>query len=64
MAKVLIDVELVSHLRNHLGKPLCGSTEHTDDVSDGDVTCKECAKAALDAIEGTTKAERREWRKL
>ena len=62
MAKVLTDDEGVTHLRGH-NLALCG--QHVDGaVTDGTLTCPECAKIALNAVELVTKAEKREWRKL
>lgn len=62
MAKVLTDGSGVTHLRGH-NLALCGV--HTDGaVTDGTLTCPECAAIALRAVELVTKAEKREWRKL
>lgn len=63
MAKVLIDDDCVTHLRGKAG-PLCGAVVFSDEVKDADMTCKACADVALNAIELTTKSERREWRRL
>ncbi len=64
MAKVLKSVDdTVTHLRGATGT-LCGAMTPTNDVTDGVLTCPECAKIALLAVELVTKAEKREWRKL
>ena len=68
MAKVLTDIEDVTHLRGVDGTTLCGEAVDgklvggavTDDI----LTCPKCAKIALHAVELVTKAEKREWRKL
>ena len=68
MAKVLTDIEDVTHLRGVDGTTLCG--ESVDGkilggaVTDGTLTCPKCAAIALKAVELVTKAEKREWRKL
>lgn len=64
MAKVIkaIDTD-VTHLRGK-SDSLCGEPTGTDIVIDSSLTCTECARIALQAIELTTKVERREWRKL
>jgi len=65
MAKVLTDEGGTTHLRaDEQGTTLCGDTVSSKGVSDGELTCPECAKAALLAVELVTKAEKREWRKL
>ncbi len=62
MAKVLTDEAGVTHLRGH-NLALCG--EHVGGaVTDGVLTCPDCAKIALLAVELVTKAEKREWRQL
>jgi len=62
MAKVLTDEAGMTHLRGH-NLALCG--EHTVGVvTDGVLTCPECAKIALLAVELVTKAEKRLWREL
>lgn len=67
MAKIIRDETSKTHLRNH-GNPalaLCGATIGINySIADSDLECKECADTVLHAIELTTKAERREWRKL
>ena len=62
MAKVLTDLAGVTHLRGADGT-LCGDNEPMA-LTDGTLTCPECAKIALLAVELVTKAEKREWRKL
>lgn len=53
------------HLHNGEGRVLCDpDRECTSSLVDGTLTCSSCAKIALAAIELSTKAERREWRKL
>lgn len=64
MAKVLKDDDMVTHLRGPNAGTLCGTVVFSDDVENKSMTCKDCGAAALKAIELTTKAERREWRKL
>ena len=69
MAKVLTDPDGVTHLRGADGMSLCGiprsgTPSVGEAVLDGVLTCPECAKIALAAIELLTKSERREWRKL
>jgi len=65
MAKVLENIEgEITHLRGEDGKALCGEEDVVDTAEDGVLTCPECAAIALHAIELSTKAERREWRKL
>ena len=65
MAKVLTDNEGVTHLRADAnGTTLCGASGDDSLVTDGELTCPACAKAALLAVELVTKAEKREWRKL
>ncbi len=63
MAKVLTDDEGVTHLRG-AGVALCGRDDIPAGVTEGVLTCPECAKIALHAVELVTKAEKREWRKL
>lgn len=65
MAKVLTDESGITHLRGAIDT-LCDSQESlaNDAVTDGVLTCPECAKIALNAVELVTKAEKREWRKL
>lgn len=62
MAKILTTPDGVTHLRGKTGTTLCG--EYSNAPTDGALTCPECAAIALQAIELSTKAERREWRKL
>ena len=64
MAKVLKDDDMVTHLRGPKSGTLCGAVVFSDDVEDKPMTCIDCGNAALKAIELTTKAERREWRRL
>jgi len=63
MAKTLCDDDCTTHLRGKTGT-LCGTAVFSDEVKDADMTCKGCADIALNAIELTTKAERRAWRSL
>lgn len=63
MAKVLTDDDCVTHLRGKTGT-LCGAVVFSDEVKDADMTCIDCGNIVLEAIELTTKSERREWRKL
>ena len=64
MAKVITGVDGITHLRGQ-GGTLCGAAKALDtEVHDGVLTCPQCAKIALDAVELVTKAEKREWRKL
>ena len=65
MAKVLTESGLgTTHLRGVTDEAtLCG-VETDSRVSDGELTCPECAAIALRAVELVTKAEKREWRKL
>jgi hypothetical protein len=65
MAKILTDSEGVTHLRGEPIGALCGAVIPENSTStDGTLTCPECAKIALTAIELSTKAERRLWREL
>ena len=64
MAKIITDPEGVSHLRGKGIESLCGEPCNTDKVTDGVMTCCTCGQIALNAIHLTTKAERKEWRKL
>ncbi len=65
MAKVFTDSEGVTHLRSSDTLPLCEATIGLSaGVTDAVLTCPECAKIALLAVELVTKAEKREWRKL
>lgn len=66
MAKVLTDADGITHLRMLSalgGEALCGKGVEGGE-SDGVLTCPDCAKVALHAVELVTKAEKREWRKL
>ena len=63
MAKVLTDKEGITHLRGDDGS-LCGLITADSAGTDGTLTCPECARIALQAVELVTKAEKREWRKL
>lgn len=63
MAKVITDTDGVTHLRGKKDT-LCGQHEGLLGVTDGVLTCPECAEIALQAVELVTKAEKREWRKL
>lgn len=62
MAKV-IEVAGAFHLRHPEGTTLCG-IDYEVKETEGDMTCPECAKIALHAMELVTRAEKREWRKL
>lgn len=54
-----------THLRSHADdKALCGKHIIDTHVEENLLTCEHCAKAALTAIETTTKKERKEWRDL
>ena len=65
MAKLLTGVDGITHLRTPDGSTLCGSAKKLDSgETEGTLTCPECAKIALHAVELVTKAEKREWRKL
>ena len=64
MAKVLTDDDGGLHLRGADGDALCGKPIVNKGVTDGTLTCSDCAGAALLAVELVTKAEKREWRKL
>ena len=63
MAEVLVDDDMITHLKGKVGT-LCGAVVFSDAVTSGVLTFKGCANLALEAIATTTKAERREWRKL
>lgn len=55
----------VTHLRGKAAcEGLCGVTVSDNTVHDGVLTCPECAKIALQAVELSTKSERRLWRQL
>lgn len=64
MAKTLCDDDCGTHLRGPNAGTLCGVVVFSDEVKDAVMTCKDCADAALKAIELTTKSERRAWRSL
>ena len=65
MAKVLTDKDGVTHLRaDSAGNALCTADTEGSLVTDGELTCPDCAKIALLAVELVTKSEKREWRKL
>ena len=64
MAKVITTNDGITHLRGADAGTLCGAIDDKSAVSDGTLTCPECAKIALNAVELVTKAEKREWRKL
>ena len=54
-----------THLRSqNEDKALCGAFIIDTHVEENMLTCEHCAKAALTAIETTTKKERKEWRDL
>lgn len=62
MVKVIVDEDGITHLRGNEGFGLCITQAIGE--ADGVLACGYCAKIALKAIEASTKAERREWRKL
>ncbi len=62
MAKVLT-LDDVTHLRGEAERTLCGKPSGAS-VTDGVLTCPDCAKIALLAVELVTKAEKRLWREL
>ena len=66
MAKVINSTaDGLVHLHNHENRVLCDpDRECTAPVVDGVLTCPECAKIALAAIELSTKRERKLWREL
>jgi hypothetical protein len=65
LAKLVTGVDGVTHLRHSNGGCLCGSSQKLDSgETEGTLTCPECAKVALHAVELVTKAEKREWRQL
>lgn len=64
MAKVFKDGDGMTHLQGDDASTLCGIYATAKDFTDGTLTCPDCATIALKAIETSTKAERREWRKL
>ena len=63
MAKVVEAIGM-NHLRGPADSTLCGHTVTQDEVMDGKLECAKCAALALNAIETSTKGERREWRQL
>lgn len=56
----------VQHLQGHtLDRTLCGALMNPSTLQEeGVMTCPECGRVALEAIAGTTKKERKEWRTL
>lgn len=64
MAKVITGADGITHLRGHGGEALCGEVCQSSAATDGVLTCKACALIALQAIELSTKVERRLWRQL
>ncbi len=65
MAKVLTTPDGITHLRGVGNRvTLCGKAVDKEGAVDGTLTCPECAKIALLAVELVTKAEKREWRQL
>jgi len=64
LAKVLTSDNDINHLRGADGMTLCGIPRAGQGAVDGVMSCPECAKIALNAVELVTKAEKREWRKL
>jgi hypothetical protein len=64
MAQVT-DIAGVTHLNGTSMETLCGEfSADIDKRVEGVLTCPECAKRALNAIQLSTKSERKEWRKL
>lgn len=66
MAKVIKRADDgITHLRGvSASSALCGAVVSDSTVTDDVMCCPECARIALQAIEMSTKAERRDWRKL
>lgn len=68
MARIVTDQNGETHLRNSQffsERTLCQDLiQEGSVVTEGDLTCSECAQIALEAIELTTKKERRSWRDL
>ena len=65
MATVVLDEQGVTHLRSQSpDKALCGVFIMDTHEEENMLVCEHCAKAALTAISGTTKKERKEWRDL
>ena len=66
MAKVIIStVDGLAHLHTNKDRLLCDPERDCESpVTDGKLTCPECAAIALAAVELVTKAEKREWRQL
>lgn len=65
MAKIIYDAKGMAHLRSTTpGEALCGAKDGGNGESENDMTCPECAKIALHAMELVTRAEKRDWRKL
>ncbi len=63
MAIVITDDKGMTHLRGHGDQSLCLEFISTE-ITKGVLTCPDCARTALKAIELSTKAERRLWRTL
>lgn len=65
MAQVILTADGETHLRSqNADKALCGEFLIETNVEENMLTCAHCAHAALTAIQGTTKKERKEWRDL
>ena len=65
MAIVYVTSDGDTHLRSQNDdKALCGAFITDTHTEENMLTCEHCAKAALTAIETTTKKERKEWRDL
>lgn len=64
MTIVMTDDKGVTHLRGHGAQSLCREFVSAEPGHGGVLTCPDCARTAMRAIELSTKAERREWRKL
>ena len=63
MTKVLKDCDDITHLRG-ADSALCGIEIEDSAVYNGELMCPACAKIAFQIIDLSTKAERREWRRL
>ena len=65
MAKIIkSDSSEFTHLRGVHNITLCGTITANRTEEEGELTCPQCAKIALHAIELSTKTERKEWREL
>lgn len=65
MAKIAKDSDRprVTHLVTAGGVSMCGAFVELT-CGTGELTCPKCAAMATHALEGSTKAERKAWRKL